>query len=145
MLGTIIILGAGCAKNNPPTNVVKNPVPSDVDKTTITYLVSNEDTTKYCNGADMDSAGYRKTITNEITTTTPKIDDSAIALARATLSLATTGMCANVWQGLTMASGTAFIPPIDGWAGVSITMCSCKPQIEVNLLRMPGIQKVVWQ
>ena len=35
---------------------------------TINYLISPEDTTKYCNGVDMDTDGYRKTITVQMTT-----------------------------------------------------------------------------
>lgn len=111
----------------------------------LTYLVSKEDTTKFCNGVDMDSAGYRKTIVTSITTDTPAMTQSE--LIKKTLDLATTGMCRTVLGQLdvSVSSSIAYIPPIDGWAGVSITMCSCKPQVEVNLLRIPGIKEVIWQ
>ncbi len=145
VLTAIVFLGAGCValqKNQTP-----KPAETKNDQRTIKYLISNEDTTKYCNGADMSSIGYRKTITKEETTTTAKGDGTEAELVKSILSVATTGMCQNVMKQLDfkVASGTVFIPPIEGWAGVSITMCSCVPQVEVNLLQMPGIQKVIWQ
>ena len=112
---------------------------------TLTYLVSNEAEAKYCNGADMDSDGFRKTITTQITTDTP-IDNMTITeLAKATVVAATTGMCQEVLKqnDLRVEGDTVYIAPIDAWAGVSITMCSCIPEMDVNLLRLPGIQKVV--
>jgi len=42
-------------------------------------------------------------------------------------------------------STTRYCPPIPGWAGICIAMCTCKPEVEVNLLRLPGISKVVWE
>jgi hypothetical protein len=116
--------------------------------TVIKYLISKEDTTKYCNGADMNSDAYRKTITVEMSSTTPETNLTEAQLAKKRAILATSGMCQNVLRGLgdfTVSSGTVSIPPIDGWAGVSITMCYCQPQVEVNLLRLPGITKVIWK
>lgn len=117
------------------------------DTLTITYLISKEDRTKYCNGADMDSAGYKKTIIIEATTTTTEADKTETELIKNTIIAATAGMCQNVMKQLDfkVASGTAYIPPIDGWAGMSIVMCSCKPEVEVNLLRIPGIIQVIWE
>ena len=114
--------------------------------TTISYLVSPEDTNKYCNGADMNSDTYRKTIIIELSSTTPEINLTPAQLAKDTAILATSGTCQTVIKQLnfTVASNTVEIPPIDGWAGVSIVMCYCQPQVEVNLLRLPGIKKVVW-
>jgi len=113
---------------------------------TLSYLISTETATKYCDGVNMDSTGYRKTITTEVVT---KIDVSNMTpaeLAKAIVVAATTGQCQTVLQqnNITVEGDTVSIAPIDGWAGISITMCSCKPQIEVNLLRMPGIKKVVY-
>lgn len=113
---------------------------------TITYLVSNENSQKYCNGADMDSAGYEKTITTEQSTNIVEANLTKIQIAKAVINAATTGMCREAMNTLdiTEDNGTIYIPPINAWAGVSITMCSCKPLVEVNLLRIPGINKVVW-
>src|SRR5512142_1430173 len=119
--------------------------PSAVAPTTV--MVSAAETTKYCNGADMDSDGYRKTITVERPFTPAAAGASDADRIRAVLAASTSGMCKTVMTKLDVAikDGVARIPPIDGWAGVSITMCSCKPQVEVNLLRLPGITGVVWE
>jgi len=118
----------------------------DDTQTVVKYLISEEDPTKYCNGADMDSAGYRKTITKEVTTTTVAAT-SSVETAKQIAVLATDGMCQQVLKQLAfkVTGDTVSIPPIEGWAGVSITMCSCKPRVEVNLLRLPGISRVVWE
>jgi hypothetical protein len=122
--------------------------PVQATSTVIDYLISKEDTNKYCNGADMNSDAYRQTITTEMSSTTAETNLTEAQLAKDTAILATSGMCQNVLRQLgdfTVASGTVEIPPIDGWAGVSIVMCYCQPQVEVNLLRLPGITKVVWR
>ncbi len=112
-----------------------------------TVLVSDEDATKYCNGAVMDSDGYRKTIIKIQPFAPAPASVSQADRLRAVLAASTTGMCKTVMTGLdvTVKDGAAHIPPIEGWAGVSIVMCSCKPQVEVNLLRQPGITSVVWE
>jgi len=112
----------------------------------ITYLSSKEETTKYCNGVDMDSLGYQKTIINKESTSTPELNPTKLQIIKTVLNAATTGMCHDVLSQLDIKenNGIVSIPTIEGWAGVSITMCSCKPQVEVNLLQIPGITKVVW-
>jgi hypothetical protein len=113
----------------------------------VTYLISEQDETLYCNGDDMDSDGYRKTITKEVTALVPKGNGTQAALAKAILGLATKGNCRTtlMQSTITISNGIVFIPAMDGWAGISIAMCSCTPQVEVNMLRLPGITKVVWQ
>ncbi|MCX6781103.1 MAG: hypothetical protein NT003_03250 [Candidatus Magasanikbacteria bacterium] len=113
---------------------------------TIPYVVSNGDALKYCNGADMDSAGYKKTLTVEMTTSTALMNPTVAQRATATIAAATTGMCHTTLMSLpiTVSKGVAYIPPVDAWAGVSITMCSCQPLVETNLLRIPGITRVEW-
>ena len=117
---------------------------STTNKTVI--LVSNEDTTKFCDGANMDSAGYAKTITIQKSILLQLADTSSATLAKAVAVQATSGQCQRALSQLDfkVTDGTVSIPPLDGWAGVSIALCSCKPQVEVNLLRLPGIKKVVW-
>ncbi|HZJ40740.1 MAG TPA: Gmad2 immunoglobulin-like domain-containing protein [Candidatus Saccharimonadales bacterium] len=114
--------------------------------TTITYLVSQEDTTKYCNGEDMNSADYQKTIITKESTTTLEANPTRIKVIKTILNAATTGMCNTVLGQLdiTENNGIVYIPQIEDWAGISIAMCSCKPQVEVNLLQIPGITKVIW-
>jgi hypothetical protein len=112
----------------------------------VTYLISEASTTKYCNGVDMDSAGYQKTITVKKSTSTEAVVPTTLQIVKTVISAATTGMCHTVMTGLNVSvnGGVVKIPAIDGWAGVSIVMCSCKPQVEVNLLQIPGITQVVW-
>ncbi|MCX6779276.1 MAG: hypothetical protein NTU97_03525, partial [Candidatus Magasanikbacteria bacterium] len=122
-------------------NSVKDPLVSK-----ITYLVSSVDSLKYCNGADMDSAGYQKTITVEKSTNLLEINPTKAQLIKTVINAATTGMCQSAMDQLSIMEngGVVTIPPINAWAGVSITMCSCQPLVEVNLLKIPGITKVVW-
>ncbi len=122
-------------------------VTSKTDAQKITYITSTEETAKYCNGDTMNSEDYRKTITYKQISTIADEKLTPTQLIKTTLHLATTGMCQSVIDQLTISQNgnTVNIPPIDGWAGVSIVMCSCKPQVEVNLLQLPGVTKVVWQ
>jgi hypothetical protein len=126
----------------------QSPSPSTItpEPRSVTYLVSQEDSTKYCNGADMDSAGYQKTITTPESTSTAELNPTNVQIIKTVINAATTGMCRSVLSQLdiTENNGTVYIPPIDAWAGVSIVMCSCKPQVEVNILQIPGLTKVVW-
>jgi hypothetical protein len=112
----------------------------------ITYLVSTADPNKYCNGDDMDSEGFRKTITEEKPLTISETNPTEIQKIKSIINAATTGMCNTALSQLdiTVSNGTVSIPPMDGWAGISIAMCSCQPEVEVNLLRIPGITNVVW-
>jgi len=113
---------------------------------TITYLISQSDPVKYCNGVDMDSTGYQKTITTEMTTSTSELNTNILQLIKSIINVATTGMCREALNrvDITENKGVVTISPIEAWAGVSITMCSCRPQVEVNLLRLPGITEVLW-
>lgn len=112
----------------------------------MTVLVSGESSAVYCNGERMDSAAYRKTLTHEKSVTLPPAGASDTELVRAVLAAATEGMCQTVMTQLDyrIESGTLHIPPFDGWAGVSITMCHCQPEVEANVVRIPGVTRVVW-
>lgn len=94
----------------------------------------------------MDREGYRKTITALRTTEVPPLQTET-ERAKSILLAATTGMCRQVIEAsaLSIEDGALHIPPVDGWAGISITMCSCVPQVEVNALRLPGVTRVVWE
>ena len=143
-----IFLVAGCTQQSPTPNQGTGQTPSlEEPANTLSYLISTEATSKYCNGEKMDSAGYRKTITTEVVTNISKDTMTRSELAKAIVVAATTGMCQTILQqnDLKVEGDTVSIAPIDGWAGISIVMCSCKPQIEVNLLRMSGIKKVIYK
>lgn len=112
----------------------------------MTVLVSAEPSTAYCDGERMDSDGYRKTLTHEKPIELPPAGASETEIVRAVVDAATEGMCQTVMRQLTyrIDGGTLHIPPVEAWAGVSITMCSCQPEIEVNFVRIPGVTRVVW-
>jgi hypothetical protein len=110
-IAATFLLGAGCVatpvlptptptSTPTPTPTTTPILPPTTTTRTLTYLVSRVDTTKYCNGVDMDTAGYRKTITTQATTTTPPGDGSDTELVKTTFGLATTGMCQTVMKQL---------------------------------------------
>jgi hypothetical protein len=118
----------------------------------ITYLISKESTTKYCSGDTTDNSdAYRKTITTEVESNIPAASVTSGAISPTDLVKQILALAANCGQAnlssldIKVVNGVVEIPPIDGWAGISITMCSCIPQVEVNLLHLPGITKVVWE
>lgn len=149
----LMMLGAGCSNTDrlPEANNVQNLPPAvnvNVAKNTdINYLVSSADMAKFCNGADMDSDGFRKTITVKKTVTATKADLTTLELVQETLAAATGDRCVEVLNkaNIKVANGVVTMAPVEGWAGVSISLCGCKPLIEVNALQVPGITKVVWQ
>jgi len=128
----------------PPVTTGTPPTKPPASLTSV--LVSTQETTKYCNGQDMDSNGYRATITKQIPLTMPS-NQTPSEEAKAVIVAGTSGQCQNIMKQLDIKrnDGTVMIPPIDGFAGVSIMMCYCQPQVEVNALRIPGVTKVVWQ
>lgn len=144
-LGSLMILGAGC-REAPVANPEPINPPEQASSSTTTILVSTEDANKYCNGADMDSEGYRKTITQEKTIDLPAANLTQAELIKTIILAAITGNCRTALQELDfeLRDGTIHIPPIEGWAGVSIAMCSCRPQVETNLLYSFGVKEVVW-
>lgn len=108
-------------------------------------LVSNS-TETFCDGSKMDGDGYRRTLTKEERVHLPANDGTAAGNAKA-VALAAGAHCRGALKTLDVSvrDGVIRIPPISGWAGIGIAMCACKPEVEVNLLRLPGISKVVWE
>lgn len=124
-------------------NILQEVTSSDY---TFTYLTSAEETTAYCDGANMDSDGYRASLTVVNTGTIAKPNPTTEEIIRATIDAATTGMCHTAISQTTFTEedGVVTISYIDGWAGISISMCSCKPQVEENILHIPGMKQVIW-
>lgn len=120
--------------------------PSRESGHTVTVLVSDS-TKTYCDGAIMDSEGYRKTITKPKTVTLADRPANEARRLQSIVVAATNGMCREIMKAtpLKLESGVVHVPPVSGWAGMSITMCTCRPEVEVNLLRVPGVAKVVWE
>lgn len=147
LVSTIILIVVGIFFINSKGKSIIQIPPTDTSvPEKITYLVSSEDPAKYCNGVDMDSVGYEKTINMKKTLDIEKNSLTKIQEVKAVIDAVTTGNCRTALAGLdiTEDSGVVSIPPMDGWAGISISMCSCKPQVDVNLLQIKGITKVVW-
>ena len=146
LVAVMLLTGFSCTKTQttPTTPTVQIDVPKEPE--TLTYLVSEQDALKFCDGANMDSDGYRKSITKEVTSNVPKEGLTLAQMAKQTAILATSGNCQTALKELDfkVADGVVTIPAIEGWAGVSIALCSCKPEVEVNLLRLPGIKQVLW-
>ncbi|MBU1445708.1 hypothetical protein KKD70_00395 [Patescibacteria group bacterium] len=113
----------------------------------LTYLSSSEDPLKYCDGEKMDSEEYKKTITSRVTTDTIIDQITKDELAKAKILAATSGQCNSVLEqtDVRLEGDTAYIGQISGWAGSSIVMCSCHPEIEVNLLDIDGINNVIFE
>lgn len=156
--GTIVATYADRAAGEPMTTppsvgirrtlMVQNLVLQDVaaHNDAFTYVTSSGDAAAYCDGARMDSDGYRATLTVEHAGTMPEPNFSVDELLRATIDAATAGACHDLMANATMTekNGTVTVSGIDGFAGISIAMCRCVPEVEVNALRVPGIQAVVW-
>lgn len=147
VLGSILVLGAclyGAFLYYAPVTTD----PQDVPATgyNFTYLTSSSETTAYCDGDNMDSAGYRASLVVKHTGNIPKMNPTTEEIIRATVDAVTTGMCHTVMSQTTITEkdGVVTIAPIDAWSGVSITMCSCKPQVEANILQIPGMKSVIW-
>lgn len=134
----------------PAPSVASSTTPSGVESGKyVTYLISKESTLKYCNGGDDNSDAYRKTINTEVESEilTANVVSGAVSqvnLVKQILSLSTACGVDLGSLDIKVKNGVVEIPRIDAWAGISIRMCSCVPQAEVNLLRLPGITKVVW-
>jgi len=117
--------------------------------TTINFLVSNYEYTKYCNGADMDSEGYKNSLTVKETKIIPQTNLTQEQLLTQTIDAASekanlTSITSMDQNFLKIVDDTVYIEPIEGWAGVSIFLCAWKPLVEVNLLQFPEIKKVKW-
>jgi hypothetical protein len=152
-LGMII---SGCSLTPSATNTNMTPVVIPTNQninvpvtTTISYLTSADDFTKYCNGGDMNGAGYKKSLTEVKTLTIPGTNLSQTELIKQTVIAASNA--ANLSDitlsdpnFLKISGNTAYIEPIDGWAGVSIFLCAWQPLVEVNILQFPEIKKVEW-
>jgi hypothetical protein len=148
----LVLLGAGCSPMSVPATNVNNANSSSalnapIKTTSLDYLVSSGDVLKYCNGADMDTDGYRKTITVKKTLVVPKADLTPNEIVQQTIQAAAGEQCQQILSNgpITVDHGIVTIPQVGGWAGVSISMCGCQPLIEVNALQIPGVTKVFWQ
>jgi hypothetical protein len=147
VIALLSLIAAGC--NSVSTNTNQAPVNQPaVTQTTVSYLVSPDINTKYCDGVNMDSAGYKKSLTIHKTQIVPgnltkaEIAKQALILASKTANLTT--IIDNETDFVKIVGDTAYMKPIDGWAGVSIFMCAWQPLVEANLQQFPEIKQIIW-
>lgn len=149
IFGALTLAGFGCTKINEqgtPAPITAKPV------TEIKYYISPngaDNKLKYCNGADMDSAGYKKTLTKEVTTTVEgTLTGSELAMKTIQLAAEAEGLNSNNIADQTdfikIVGDTAYIKPAEGWAGVSIFLCAWTPFVEKQLEQFTEIKKVIW-
>jgi hypothetical protein len=135
------------ASTTPAPSVSAAPYAASPDETAI-ILVTTGDRDSFCDGSKMDSAGYRKTLTREKRVKLPPHDATRAGKAKA-VAIVAAERCSDAFENLRIdfvVDGRVLrIPPIPSWAGVGIALCTCKPDVEVNLLRHPGIARVVWE
>ena len=130
--------------NQPPDqNITPEP------KVTITALVSTQDKLTFCNGADMDSEGYKKTITKKLTTTMQEANPSLqerlkAAIIAASQAESLTDVTDMEKDFIKISGDTAYLKPVEGWAGVSIFLCAWKPLVEANIQQYPETKKIEW-
>jgi hypothetical protein len=158
ILPAIVLLtltGAGCAAigHNPQTGTPSNPTPSAPSSTvqantTITYYISADSSTKYCNGADMNSADFKNALTKKVTTTVGGILSTQDEIINTLME----GAAAEGWNNAytrvdstTYDNGVVTLRPASGWAGSSIFMCAWQPFVEKNLQQFTEIKQVKWE
>lgn len=112
----------------------------------ISYFSSNADRKIYCDGVNMESLAYQKTITEIMSTSTVLVKPSALEFIKDIILASTDGVCHEALSdtNISFNDGVVSISPIEGWAGVSIAMCTCKPEVEVNVLALPGVNQIMW-
>jgi hypothetical protein len=145
ILALLVILLPGCNLFVPKQTV------NEPTETQITYVLSSTDYLKFCNGADMDSEGFRKTLTQKkngvisgINLNTQEIANKLLVLAADDANIGWPQSNQENFNYVKVKNQIAYIEPTEGWAGVSIFLCYWKPFVEVNLLQLPGINKVEW-
>lgn len=113
---------------------------------TISYFTSKLDKNIYCDGVNMESLAYQKTIVESMSTSTNLVKASTSEFIKDIILASTSGMCNEALSSVDISfnDGVVSISPIEAWAGVSIAMCTCKPEVEVNVLSLPGVNQVVW-
>ncbi len=113
------------------------------------YLSSGSDNQlAYCNGAEMDGAGYKRTLAREIILTVPG-NLSTEDRIKTTLRMAaadSNGFSATYTrvENTTVSNGVATLRPAGGFAGSSIFMCAWKPFVEKNLEQFPEVKHIEW-
>lgn len=143
----LVLTTAGC--NLVPAKQIQPQTNQTPAETTVNFLVSPDVYTKYCDGANMDSEGYRKSIVKQVTKILPGTNFSQNELINKIIVLASeesnlTSVTSMDQNFIKIVNDTAYIKPIEGWAGVSIFLCAWKPLVETNILYLTNIKNVAW-
>lgn len=154
-LGVFILTGCTQQQTSPIQSTVTIPtvqqptVDQPVASTSIMYYHFNklDGSPDFCDGENMDSAGYKAALTEKTTQTVPgslTIENKIIT----TLGLAADAEGFNQVYANTAATtfenGTVTIHSANGWAGSSIFYCSWKPFVEKNLEQFLEVKKIKW-
>ncbi|GEM_PF-4377266 len=122
---------------------------SAVKSTPIVYYILEDKNTNqtFCNGADMDSVGFKAALTKKITTTVPGILTTEEKIIK-TLSLAAPANSfeesyARVKE-VAYKNNVVSMGPANGWAGSSIFYCAWKPFVEKNLEQFSDVKEIIW-
>jgi hypothetical protein len=136
-------------KQNQPALIT----PAVVSPKNVSLYYSTAEKTKFCNGDDMDSAGYAKTINEQAafplseSLKTPEAQFSYLVNAGADYVGEPYSCPASFVKDLQFKfrNDVAYLfNPGGGWAGISIEMCTCEPFLDYNLSRSFGITKTSW-
>jgi hypothetical protein len=113
------------------------------------YLLGKPDgRPNFCDGENMDSAGYKAALTKRIAKIVPGRLTTEEKI-RTTLRLAVAGsgsfgenyaLTANT----TFGNGIVTMHSASGWAGSSIFYCAWKPFVERNLEQFPEVKEIKW-
>ena len=133
LLAPLLLVGGGCIDVN-VQNYYTNPTSTEPvvvvqpKETSIVYYVSKDLSTKYCNGADMDSTGFKKSLTNIMTAAVPGtlslLDTVKMTLTKA--QAASDFKDSNYTQidKIMIINGVVILYLVGGWVGFSIFMCA---------------------
>jgi hypothetical protein len=114
----------------------------------VTYLVSKENPRLFCNGNQMNGAGFARTVTELQSARINSLflsEESLLKLSVSHASRATYAAHSYHLPKINLYHHVAYVEPLEGWSGVSIFLCSWKPLVEKNLLRYPFVERVVWR
>ncbi|HBU07220.1 MAG TPA: hypothetical protein DEB09_04010 [Candidatus Magasanikbacteria bacterium] len=141
-----LTIGAGCAKQK-IINLTNLPLVAS--STVTTYYTYNQpvDGISYCDGANMDSGGYKAALVKYITLTLPG-NLTTEERIKSVLDVAADNEQFNrVYTrtvSTTFENGIITMHSADGWAGSSIFYCRWKPFVEKNLEQFSEVKKIEW-
>lgn len=153
-VAALLILGAGCTSSVSvglqPTSTVGITTTPVKQETTLTYYTSAKPYTTFCNGTDMNSAGYKQSLTEKNTKTVPgvllveDIIKNTLISAANNSDFVSSGLYTRI-ASTTFSNGVVTVRPASGWAGSSIFMCAWQPFVEKQLETIPEVKQIKWE